>query len=190
MRRRFSLRDFNQGKNKDLSVSYDNNKTILGSTITTVDLNKKTRGNNIEKDNSDPSVEFKVNERNLKKKIHNKKENSHNTLGENIETHIRNSEVGSNVNTDKNKNTGETNETQSIKDKLVTSNNGEKHLQDIVQMGKTAESPGTSSGDATYTVEGSPTHGNEIRDETYPVENKNDNATFQMRNGEDQNYLG
>lgn len=187
-RRRSSLKGSNHDKIEDLSVSYDQKKTILRSTINMVDINKDTKVNNIVEetvapcqDDSEPKVN-KDSERNLKNNINNnyKQVNSKNTLvNDLLDSKVSNKEDELSKGAENNVNN------PFMQEKINKNNNSKK--QNAVKDTK-VESSGTSSGNSTYVVERKPAQSKSNKDSTYPIENGNTGAAFQVHEGND--YLG
>ncbi|XP_045774545.1 interaptin-like isoform X2 [Maniola jurtina] len=180
-RRRSSLKTPNPNKNKDLSVSYDQNKIIVGSTVK---INKETQENDNGKfihasfqEESDSST--------VKRKNHYKKENSDSTPHDESYLDIRVSEKECDLNTNINKKEEE--KLATIRDEINYIYSDVQKPQNI-DATKNAESPaGTSSGNSTYTVEGKPSQSKVTRDATYHIENESKDTNIQVQN--ENNHL-
>lgn len=187
-RRRSSLKGSNHDKIEDLSVSYDQKKTIIRSTINMVDINKDTQVNNIVKetvapcqDDSEPKMN-KDSERNLKKNINNnyKQVNSENTLiNDLLDSRVSNEEHELSKGVENNV------DNPFMQEKINKNKKSEE--QNAVKDTK-VESSDTSSGNSTYVVERKPAQSKSNKDSTYQIEIGNTGASFQVHEGND--YLG
>nr|XP_034833855.1 uncharacterized protein LOC117990517 [Maniola hyperantus] len=169
-RRRTILKGPNRDRSKDLSVSYDQNKIVVGSAV------------NIEKENEEndngkihASFQEESDSSTVKKKKYYKKEN------------LDISEKECSVNIDNNKKEGVKLATTNTKDNIGYIYSDVQNSQDIGTTKNAGSPAGTSSGNSTYTLEGKPSQSKVTRDATYQIENENKDANIQVQN--ENNHL-